>query len=215
MDAKEALAADPGLYLITDRRLTAGPLPDAVGKALEAGVRTVQLREKDLKGRELLALARLLRDKTREFGARLIVNDRIDVALLCNADGVHLGASAIAPMDARLILGKTSLIGVSTHSVEEALRAEDNGADFITLGPVYFTQSKAKWGSPLGTGVLREAKRRVRVPVFGIGGINKERVGEVLRAGADGVAVISAVLGSPDVYGSAKGLLRELEERRN
>lgn len=214
MAKKEVLAGDPGLYLITDRRLT-GNLPDAVGKALKAGVRMVQLREKDLKGRELLELALALRDKTSEFGARLIINDRIDVALLSRADGVHLGAASINARDARLMLGKTSLIGVSTHSVEEAEKAEADGADFITFGPLYFTESKAPWGSPLGSRVLQEVKKRVKIPVYGIGGINKERVKEVIRAGAEGVAVISAVLGSPDVSKSAAGLISELEESRN
>ncbi len=215
MAKKDALAGDPGLYLITDRHLADSGLPDAVGKALEAGVRLVQLREKDLGGRELLALARALRAKTSEFNARLIINDRVDVALLSRADGVHLGASAIGARDARLLLGRTSLIGVSTHSVEEALKAEAEGADFITFGPLYFTPSKAPWGSPLGTCVLQEAKNSVKIPVYGIGGINKERVKEVILAGVSGVAVISAVLGSGDVFKSATGLLSELEESRN
>jgi len=214
MAKKGAFSGDPGLYLITDRRIT-GNLPDAVEEALKAGVRTVQLREKDLKGRELLTLALALRKKTSEFGARLIINDRIDVALLSRADGVHLGGASINARDARLMLGKTGLIGVSTHSVEEAIRAEADGADFITFGPLYFTKSKEKWGSPLGTGILQEVKKRVKVPVYGIGGINKERVKEVIGSGAEGIAVISAVLGSPDILRSAKDLISELEESGN
>ncbi len=215
MAKKGAFSGDPGLYLITDRRITGDGLTDAVGEALKAGVRTVQLREKDMKGRELLTLALELREKTSEFGARLIINDRIDVAILSRADGVHLGAASINARDARLMLGKTGLIGVSTHSVEEAVRAEADGADFITFGPIYFTKSKEKWGSPLGTSVLKEVKKRVQVPVYGIGGINKERVKEVIGAGAEGVAVISAVLGNPDILRNAKELISELEEGRN
>ncbi len=211
-------AQDPGLYLITDRRLPGGGargLADAVVKALEAGVRMVQLREKDLEGRELLEFARLLRAETLRFGAMLIINDRIDVAILSKADGVHLGAASVRPPDARLLLGKTSIIGASAHSVQEALQAEAEGADFITFGPVYFTGSKARWGKPLGLDALREVAARVKMPVYAIGGVNSERINEALSAGADGVAVISAVLASADVSGSALKLVNELKERRN
>ncbi len=204
---------DGGLYLITDRKLAPdGDIVSVVEDALKAGVRLVQLREKDLSGRELLTLAKVLRAMTRAYGAKLFINERVDIALMVQADGVHLGVKGIPPRDARVILGDNSLIGVSAHSLEEALKAEEGGADFITIGPLYFTPSKAAWGEPVGIKLLKEVKKKVNVPVFGIGGINKDKVKEVVKAGAFGVAVISAVVASKDVKKSAISLLKELKQ---
>src|SRR5512143_3255944 len=124
------------------------PLPDAVRLALKGGVRAVQLREKDLPIRELLALALELRMLTGEFGAKLFINDRVDVAVAVEADGVHLGHQSMPPEAVRKIVGRKMLIGVSTHNREEALSAEKNGADFITFGPIFPTPSKMKYGAP-------------------------------------------------------------------
>lgn len=199
-----------GLYLVTDRHTAGGSIPaliEAVEEALEGGVRFVQLREKDLGGRELLRLARTLREITSVFGARLVVNDRTDVAILSDADGVHLGQNSVSPQDARILLGEDKLIGVSTHSLEEALTAQAEGADFITLGPVFHTPSKAAWGDPVGLGTLRRVAGSVSVPVYAIGGIKADRLAGVLEAGANGAAVISAVLGPGDVRTKASTLL--------
>ncbi|MDP2689012.1 MAG: thiamine phosphate synthase [Deltaproteobacteria bacterium] len=205
-----------GLYLITDRHIAArsGTLLAAVEKALEGGVRFVQLREKDLGGRELLRLARGLREMTSAFGARLMINDRADIAVLSDADGVHLGQKSVSALDARILLGEGKLIGVSTHSLEEALAAEAEGADYITLGPVFHTPSKAAWGDPVGVGLLQKAVEKVSIPVYAIGGIREERLGGVLSAGAAGVAVISAILGQDDVKESAGRLLAALNRLR-
>jgi thiamine-phosphate pyrophosphorylase len=193
------LTVDFKLYLITDRKQTTLPLRDAVRLALQGGARAVQVREKDLPVRALLALCRDLRALTNEFGAALFVNDRADVAAAVEADGVHLGHESIPPAAARKLVGSDMLIGVSTHSVDEARKAEADGADFVTLGPVNKTPSKMQYGEALGLEALRDAKRVIDIPIFALGGIKEEDVGRALRAGAYGVSMISAVFGAPDI----------------
>jgi thiamine-phosphate pyrophosphorylase len=200
------------LYLITDRTFVReGTLTGAVEEALEAGVKMVQLREKDLLGEEFLALAMELRKVTDRYGALLFINGRVDIALALEADGVHLAHQAFTPGVALTLLEQGAIIGVSCHSLEEALEAEDGGANFITLGPVYPTPSKARYGGPIGTGPLREAAKALNIPVYAIGGIDKERVSEMTASGAFGVAVISAILKGPDVLNRTKALLKALE----
>lgn len=206
-----------GLYLVTDRQVAQKrglTLLDSIEMALEGGVRFVQLREKDLSGRELLRLARSLRELTAAFGARLMVNDRVDIAILSDADGVHLGQKSVSPTDARILLGAEKLIGVSTHSYEEALCAHGEGADLITLGPVFPTPSKAAWGDPVGIGLLQKVAGEISIPVYAIGGVNEERLGSVLAAGATGAAVISAVLACDDIKEGAASMVASLREIR-
>lgn len=205
------------LYLITDRKQTRITLPDAVRLALKGGVRAVQLREKDLPIRELLALAQELRNITREFGAKLLINDRVDVAVAVGADGVHLGQQSMPPEAVRKIVGTNMLVGASTHNIEEALAAESGGADFITFGPVFTTPSKIRYGAPVGTNALAEIKKRVRIPIFGLGGINTDNIREVLKAGADGIAMISAIFAADDIQKAAEDMdlrTRETENRQ-
>ncbi|MEW6585912.1 MAG: thiamine phosphate synthase, partial [Nitrospirota bacterium] len=163
---------DLRLYLVTDRKLFSAVCSFyfAVEDALSAGVRSVQLREKDLSVRELIDVGRWMRDLTREYGAKLFINDRVDVALSVGADGVHLGRQSIPARAVRKICGKRLLIGVSTHSVDEAVEAEESGADFVTLGPIYRTPSKMKYGAPIGLDILRKVKSRISIPVLAIGG---------------------------------------------
>ncbi len=202
---------DFGLYLITDRRRIGGrDLCEVLKQALDGGIRAVQLREKDLPGGELFRLAERLRALTLSYTARLFVNDRVDVALAVDADGVHLGQRSFSATDARRLVGKERLIGVSTHNIEEALKAERDGADFVTFGPVYHTPSKAAYGEPVGLEPLERVVKLLKIPVFAIGGIKKDNIREVLNAGAGGVALISAVLESPEVRGSAAGMIGEL-----
>jgi thiamine-phosphate pyrophosphorylase len=197
------LAIDFKLYLITDRKATKVPLPEAVRQALEGGVRAVQLREKDLSIRELLALARELRAMTREFGAQLFINDRVDVAVAVGADGVHLGQQSMPASAARKVLGDGMLIGVSTHSLDEAKAAQAEGADFITFGPIFDTPSKAQYGAPVGAIAIRELKNEIGIPVFAIGGIKSGNILQVMSAGSDGVAMISAILAADDIRKTA------------
>ncbi len=197
--AEVSVPVDFKLYLITDRKQAKMPLVAAVRLALEGGVRAVQLREKDLPVRELLQLARELRALTKEFGAGLFINDRVDVAIAVNADGVHLGHESMPVKAVRKIVGKDLLIGVSTHSLAEAKEAEAGGADFITIGPIFETPSKAKLGVPVGVDILMKLKSEINIPFYALGGIKSGNVAQVLCAGATGVAMISAIMAVEDI----------------
>lgn len=200
--------ADFTLYLITDRMQTAGrTLPAVVAEALEGGVRSVQLREKDLPPGELFELAVELRAVTRQYGALLFINDRIDVALAAEADGVHLGRASMPVRAARRILGRGMLTGYSAHGVEEALRAERDGADFVTFGPVYDTPSKRSFGPPVGTERLAEAVHSLTVPVFALGGISLSNMAGAMESGCHGVALISAIIAAEQPQAASRELL--------
>lgn len=205
------MTALSGLYLITGRKVC-GPrgLLHAVEAAFKGGVRLVQLREKDLSARELLSLAVELKTLARRYGAKVLVNDRADIALFSGADGVHLTSTSYSPKEARKLLGDSKLIGVSTHSLEEALTAEKDGADFITFGPVFHTASKAGMGEPLGIERLREAAQKSSIPVYGLGGIDESNIKEVAATGAS-VALISAIMASNDPEQAAIKLLGTME----
>ena len=204
------VAVDFRLYLITDRKVATKPLPEAVRLALEGGVRAVQLREKDLPIRELLALALELRSITREFGAKLFINDRVDVAVSVDADGVHLGHLSIPVEAARKVVGKSMLIGVSTHNLDEAKAAEAGGADYITFGPIFETPSKAKKVLPVGISSINIVKNDVNIPVFALGGIKSGVIGQILASGAYGISMISAILGANDIRRAAEIVVQEV-----
>ena len=199
---------DSPLYLVTDRHQTCGrPLLQVIEQALIAGVRAVQLREPDLPTRPLLDLAKTLRDVTARHQAKLLINDRIDVALAVQADGVHLRASSMPVAVARRLMGPNRVVGLSTHSIDDVTQAEKDGADFVVLGPVYDTPSKRVYGAPIGLAVIKEATTRCRLPVFAIGGVTRARMEELRRAGAAGAAVISAVLSDASVGEAVRHLL--------
>ncbi len=200
------MAVDFKLYLITDRKQTKVPIAEAVRLALEGGVRAIQLREKDLPIRELHALAHELREMTKEYGAKLFINDRVDVAVAVDADGVHLGHQSMPVSAAREIVGRKMMIGVSTHTLDEARAAESAGADLVTFGPVYETPSKAGFGAPVGLEALRAVTKAVDIPVFALGGIRSKNIGYVLWAGAYGVSMISAILCAEDIKKAAKNM---------
>jgi thiamine-phosphate pyrophosphorylase len=197
------------LYLVTDRKLVTRylSLVTAVKQALKGGVRAIQLREKDLGTRELLKLADKMRVLTREYDARLFINDRFDIALAVGADGVHLTQNSIPADAVRKVVKKKLMIGVSTHSLKEAREAEKAGADFITLGPVYRTPSKLKYGKPVGIDTLKNVCDRVKIPVFAIGGIKSRRIREVKKAGAYGAAMISEIFGAGDIKEKAREIV--------
>jgi thiamine-phosphate pyrophosphorylase len=181
LKVKKYKKIDFSLYLITDRKLFTvyRSLLTAVEKALKGGVRAIQLREKDLGTRELLKMAYRMRELTKQYKAKLFINDRFDVALAVEADGVHLTQNSI-PVDAvRSAVKKKLLIGASTHSLKEAKLAEKKGADFITMGPVYRTPSKLKYGKPVGIDALKEVCKKIKIPVFAIGGIKGSRIPSV------------------------------------
>lgn len=183
------------LYLITDRHQCRDrSLADVLSEACRAGIRAVQLREKDLTPSALFRLASELKPILDGFGTTLLVNDRADIAAAVGAKGVHLPEVGIPVEAARRCLPSGALVGVSTHGRDGARLAQEAGADFITFGPIFFTPSKAQYGEPVGLHALEEVAREVRLPVFAIGGITPSRVKDCLAAGASGVAVISAIL---------------------
>lgn len=197
-----------GLYVITDRGQTAGrSLDEVVGASLHGGARAFQLREKDLEAGELTAVADRLLRCIRPAGGLLLINDRIDVTLAVGADGTHVSQRGFAPAIARRLLGPARLLGVSCHSLAEAEEAQEGGADFILLGPIFFTPSKARYGPPLGMELLRQVRPRIRLPIFAIGGINATNRAGVISAGADGVAVVGAVMTADDVSAAVTALL--------
>jgi len=205
------VSLDFDLYVVTDRQLAGGrPLRLVVEAALRGGVRALQLREKDLSPRELYPLALEMRQLTQTYGARLLINDRVDVALAVDADGVHLTTTSLPASIARQVLGPGRLIGVSTHTLAEAQAAEENGADFVVFGPVFFTPSKAPYGEPVGLDALRAVRATVRLPILAIGGIKKVNLDQVLAAGADGIAVISAIISADDPTAASEDLLATL-----
>ena len=197
------------LYLITDRKQVppGRTLAETVEAALRGGVRAVQLREKDLPAAELLPLAAELRAITRRYRARLLINDRIDVALAVEADGVHLGGHSLPAAVARRLLGPRRLIGVSTHHPDEIAAAASAGADFVTFGPVFATPSKAPYGPPVGLDALCAACAAAPLPVFALGGIQIGQLPQIQVSGAHGVAVISAVIAARDPEDAARTLL--------
>lgn len=197
-----------GLYVITDRTETQGrSLEEVVWACIQGGARAFQLREKDLEARELAALAERLVQIVKSAAGLLLINDRIDVALAVGASGAHLSRRGFPPAVARRLLGPARLLGASCHSLAEAEEAQEGGADYIFLGPIFYTPSKASYGPPLGVELLRQVRPRIRLPIFAIGGITAANRTEVLAAGADGVAVIAAVMAAPDVSAAVKALL--------
>ncbi len=198
------------LVLITDRNLCKHPFLNTIKLALKGGVTTVQVREKGLTTHELYSLALELREVTSDFNANLIINDRVDIALAVEADGVHLGWQSLPFPVVRRLLGSEKLIGISTHGRQEALQAKDFGADYITLGPVFETPSKSGLLQPTGTGEIQNIKNEIKIPVIALGGINVENVEAVLAAGADGIAVISSIMYADDPEDAAKNLYMKI-----
>jgi thiamine-phosphate pyrophosphorylase len=198
------------LCLVTNRSLVAGALEEAVETCLGAGLKAVQLREKDLPVRDLLSLAQRLRESTRHAGAKLFINDRADVALAVDADGAQRAGTSLPVSALRAISRPGFVIGASVHSVAEARLAEPEGADFLIFGPVYDTPSKRQYGPPQGLSALERVSSAVRLPVLAVGGITPARVGEVQRAGAAGVAVIGAILSAERPADAVKAFLDAL-----
>jgi thiamine-phosphate pyrophosphorylase len=199
------------LCLVTDRTQTRGrDLVAVVGECLAAGLPAVQVREKDLGAGDLALLCRRLLGPARDVGAMLIVNDRVDVALAVGADAVQRTHASLAVQDMRAVAGRRLRIGVSVHSLEDAVDAELKGADWVTYGPVYDTPSKRPYGAPQGLDRLATVARGLRIPVVAIGGITPERVKEVRAAGARGVAAISAILAAESPAEATRRFLEKL-----
>lgn len=196
---------DCGLYIVTDEVLAPGCSHIQIAKdSLSGGAKVIQLRDKRRSGADLYAIAKEIRTLCKQYNARFIVNDRLDIALATLADGVHLGQEDLPLSAARSLAPRPFIIGVSVHSLEEAKQAEKEGADYLGVGPVYPTGTKADAGPATGPELIRSIRANTNIPIVAIGGINLENAGEVLAAGADGIAVISAVICSPDIAAASK-----------
>ena len=207
---------DYSLYLVTDRTLSLGrSTVEVVRAAIRGGVSCVQLREKGCSTREFMDEARLLKALLAGTGVPLFINDRLDVALAVGADGVHLGQNDLPIADARRLVGDRMIIGISAESVADAIRAEAEGADYIGASPVFTTPTKTDTAPPLGLDGLRAIRRAVQLPLVAIGGINADNAAQVLRAGADGLAVVSAIVSAPCPRTAAAGLRQRIQSTHN
>jgi thiamine-phosphate pyrophosphorylase len=204
-------AVDFDLYLVTDRNQTGGrDLLWVLQQALDAGVKAIQLREKDLPGRDLFSLAEKVCKLCQAYNTALFINDRIDVALAVDAAGVQLSQTSLPVVTTRALLGPQKIIGASTHSLQEAREAEQNGADFVLFGPVYFTASKAAYGAPQGLPALKTIVDNISLPVYAIGGIKPENIESTKKLGLRGVALISAIISAESPKEAAVKILRQL-----
>lgn len=204
-----------GVYVITDAGLSRGRgHEEVVEAAVRGGADVIQLREKEASTRRLVEIGLSLREITRRAGVLFLVNDRVDVALAVEADGVHVGQDDMPADLVRRLIGRDKIIGVSAATIEEARRAREDGADYLGVGAVYTTGTKADAGAPVGPDRVAEIKRAVGLPVVGIGGINHGNAAEVIAHGADGVAVISAVVSADDVAEATRSLKRVVEGAR-
>lgn len=194
------MSIDYSLYLITDRSILKGKdIFTAVEEALEGGVTLLQLREKDISSLDFYNLAIKLKELAKAYNVPLIINDRLDIALAVDADGLHIGQEDLPLKIARKLLGPSKILGYSVANVEEAIYGEQNGADYLGVGPVYPTGSKDDAGMPIGLENLKKIKESVAIPMVGIGGIGLANIAEVKTTGIEGVSLISAILGSANI----------------
>jgi thiamine-phosphate pyrophosphorylase len=205
----------PALYAILDPALSAVPLPDLAEKLADAGVRLVQLRDKHASARKIYSDSQQLIARVAPRGVRVIVNDRPDIAAIVGAGGVHVGQGDLPVEEARKICGPSCWVGVSTHSIEQLCAADLTSADYIAVGPVFATATKENPDPVIGLDFLRLARQKTRKTLVAIGGITVESAGEVFRAGADSVAVISDLIAASDPAGRAAEYLAIAERVRS
>ena len=206
---------DYSLYLVTDRGLSRGrPTLEVVKAAVAGGVSCVQLREKNCSTRDFIHEARMLHEFLYHNNIPLIINDRVDVALTIGADGVHLGQKDMPLSEARMLLGYRAIIGISAESVEDAVSAEEEGADYVGISPVFSTTTKKDIAPPLGLEGIRDIRKKVKLPLVAIGGINQENAIQVLQAGADGIAVVSAIVSATCPTKAAKVLRQKITQHQ-
>ncbi|MGD9241321.1 MAG: thiamine phosphate synthase [Desulfobacterales bacterium] len=206
---------DYSLYLVTDRGLARGRTTlEIVSAAVDGGTSVVQLREKDCSTRDFIEQALAIKEFLKDRAVPLIINDRVDVAQAVKADGVHLGQTDMPLETAKRILGDSMIIGISAESLQDAIDAEKGGADYLGVSPIYATPTKTDTAAPLGLKGLGEIRKAVKLPLVGIGGLTRENSGDVIRNGADGVAVVSAIVAADDPEAAAKALRHVIEEAK-
>lgn len=211
MSSKEELLSKIQLYVIADKKICGGKdIEELVRRAIDGGAQMIQYRDKESDDAAFLSIASKLKAVCRERSVPFIVNDRTEIARQLDADGVHVGQKDLSVDEARRILGSEAIIGKSASNVDQAKRAEEEGADYVGIGPIFETLSK-EIDRPIGVDIIWELKASLRIPFFPIGGINMGNVDQVTDAGATGIAVISAVVLSEDVKSAAAKLLERLE----
>lgn len=201
------------LYVIIDSRAAGGrSLVDVATEAVKGGAEIIQLREKDMSARDIVDLGRAIRKAIAVVSknALFIINDRPDIALAAGADGVHIGQDDIPPDAARAVIGKDKILGISSHSLEQALSAQKSGADYIGVGPVFITPTKPDY-TAVGLDLIREVRKAINIPFVAIGGINGDNIGQVTDAGAQRIAVVRAVCGADDIRNAARILKERLD----
>jgi len=213
LQTKSKFKDNLGLYVITTESKERSHI-DVAKAAIEAGISIIQYRDKNSSSKILFERAKELRKLTESSDALLIINDRIDIAIAINADGVHLGQDDIYLDVARKILGYDYIIGISATSYDEAIAASKSGADYIGLGPIFPTPSKVDAAPPIGIEGLVEVRQDVKIPIVAIGGITAENIEGVVLAGADGIAVISAVASAPNMVEAAKLLKQKINHAK-
>lgn len=203
---------DYSLYLVTDRDLSKGrSLQEIIKSAVEGGVTIVQLREKKCTSREFLKLAQEIKDFCTPLGIPLIINDRVDIALAVKADGLHIGQSDMPYEIVRELMGPDAIIGLSVESVQDAIDAEKLDVDYLGLSPIYSTPTKTDIHHELGLEGIRKIRKISRHPLVAIGGINKENTAEIIAAGSDGIAVVSAICSAEDPKLASQELLEQVK----
>ncbi len=201
------------LYLVTDSDILKGQdFYKCIEDALKGGVTMLQLREKDASGKEFLEKAMKLRVMTREYNVKFIINDRVDIAMLCDADGVHVGQSDIPANEVRKIIGKDKIIGVSARTVDEALEAKNNGADYLGVGAMFSTSTKLD-AKAVNKETLKDIKSKVDLPIVAIGGLSLNNIKELAEFNLDGFAVVSAILGAKDIKRETEKWVLEINNK--
>ncbi len=206
---------DLSLYVIIDRRMMRGRSPIQVAReAIAGGATAIQLREKEMESKELCNLALSLKKIAKQERALFLVDDRVDIAKACDADGVHLGKKDLPIKIARKLLGTKKVVGATVRNLSQALKAQREGADYISLGPIFSTKTKKDLPPPRGLKAIPRIKKKIKIPLIAIGGINRNNVASVIRAGADGVAVVSAITKAENVQKATQELLKRIKKAK-
>lgn len=210
---KKKILREIDFYFITDSKLTKKDIFFDVYGAIDAGCKIVQYREKECETRVLINNAKKIKVLCKNK-AIFLINDRIDIAMVVDADGVHLGQEDMPLEFARIVLGNKKIIGLTVHNVKEALEAQKNGADYIAISPVFKTTTKKNAGESCGTVMIKNIKEKVNLPIVAIGGINKDNITQVIKAGADSAVAISTVVCSDDVYSEVKNMIKIIKNSK-
>ncbi len=202
---------DFGLFFITDSKLTKKTVIEDVKSAIKSGVKVVQYREKEASAKQMIQEAKKIKQICKKNNVLFLINDRIDVALAINADGVHLGQEDMPYEYARKLLGKSKIIGLSSHNAKEALQNQRLGADYTSIGPIYYTTTK-KIVKPIGLEPIKQLKNKLKIPFVAIGGINEKNIDDVLKAGAKNIAIISGIVAKRDVEENIRKFIKKIAQ---